>query len=228
MKENLPTPKASPPRIIWAALAVGAGICVIAVIGLSLYTFIWSARVAPKATTQGSFANGAYTAPDGSFICKFPWQNVDGETLTDDFGDGAGWVKYRNDFGVNVAVQYGPKQDELSWSQDSARQDELLDSFANMTISGLGPQARNVVPLYAQHRDSPRPELFTVIKYNMDQNASSAVIRGDLLLFENTRDYIITYAVYEWSPMYRTTQGDEWISALDREAHRFYSNCEFK
>ena len=215
-------------RVILVVLAASVVICVAIGIAFYAYMSVWTFNRLPKVSTQGTFVNSLYTAPNKNFACKFPWQNMEGETLTDGLDQETAWVKYRNDFGVNIAVQDMPEQDDFTWPEDRHEQEELLDSLFDNTVSNSRSQARNLAVIYSEHRDTPRLELFAITEYNMDQNDSSLVKRGDLFFFEGAHYYIITFAVYEWDPMYNNIKGEEWVAVLDKEVHGFYSGCEFK
>jgi hypothetical protein len=228
MNEKLPFQKSSPTRVMWVVLAAIAAICLVVGIVIFVYLSRWSLNRLPKASTQGAFENGIYMAPNRNFTCTFPWQNVEGETLTDDLNEGSGWVKYRNDFGVNIAVQYMPERDGLIWPESHQEQLELLASLSDNIVSDLQAQFRNVALIYSEQHDIAQPAFFSVSKYNMDQNASSSVMRGDLLFFEDAQYYIITFAVFESSPMYRNNvKADDWVYDLDMELRKFYSECKF-
>jgi hypothetical protein len=228
MDEKLPFQKASPNRVIWIVVAAIATICLVTGAAIFVYLFKWSFNQLPKASTQGAFENGIYTAPNRNFACKFPWQNVAGEKLTDHLEEDWGWVKYRNDFGVNIAVQYIPEQDGLIWPESHQEQRELLDSLFDNMVSDLLTQFRTVSLIHSEPRDIPQPAFFSVSKYNMDQNDSSLVMRGDLFFFEGVHYYIVTFAVFESSPMYRNNvKAEDWVYDLDMELSKFYSECKF-
>jgi hypothetical protein len=227
MTNKPPSPKRSLPRVVLLTLAAGAILCVAIGIGLSIYLSVWTFNRLPKAEVQGTFDDRVYTAPNRNFTCEFPWQNVEGETLTDGLDDDLGWVKYRNDFGVNIAVQYIPERDDFQLPESLREQVELLDSLSDNLLSEFQTQFHNVARIHSEQRDIPQPASFTVSKYNMDQNAASLVTRGDLLFFEVAHYYVITFAVFESSPMYRNITIEDWVSSLDLELRNFYSGCTF-
>jgi hypothetical protein len=228
MDEKLPFQKSSPNRVIWIVVAAIATICLVIGIAISVYLARWSFDQLPKTSTQGTFENGIYTAPNRNFACKFPWQNVAGEKLTDHLEEDSGWVKYRNDFGVNIAVQYLPERDDFQWPERRHEQLEFLVSLSDNIVSDLQTQFRNVALIHSEQRDIAQPAFFSVSKYNMDQNASSSVMRGDLLFFEDAHYYIITFAVFESSSMYRNNvNAEDWVYDLDMDLRKFYSECKF-
>lgn len=202
--------KSSPARVILITVAALATTCVVA--GIAIYAFFILGTLSrmPKVSTQGIFENSTYTAPNANFACKFPWHNVEGETLTDGLDESSGWVKYKNDFGVNIAVEYISEQDGLLWPQSRREQIAILDSLFDKAANNFRSQALNVTLIHSEHRDIPGVSLFSVIKYQQDQDDPSLLIRGDLFFFEGSHYYIITYGAYEWSPLFRNVRGEEW------------------
>ncbi len=227
MDEKPPSQKALPNRVIWVIVAVIATICFVAGTAISVYLSRWSFHQLPRTDTQGTFENGTYKAPNGNFACKFPWHSVAGEKLTDYLDENLGWVKYRNDFGINIAVQYIPERDDFQLPESRHEQVELLDSLSDYLLSEFQAQFQNVALIHSEQRDIPQPAIFSVSTYNMDQDASSLVMRGDLLFFEGAHYYIITFAVFESSSMYRNVKVEDWVTTLDLELRSFYSGCTF-